>query len=50
MDLECGKYEVVHGGFDAKFANEDPDRVLPWTRCAISNRQVTFIRCTIPTG
>lgn len=29
MDLECGKYEVVHGGFDAKFANEDPDRVLP---------------------
>ncbi len=28
-DLEGGQYEAVHGGFDASFANEDPDRVLP---------------------
>lgn len=28
-DLESGQYEAVHGGFDASFANEDPDRVLP---------------------
>lgn len=28
-DLEKGQYEAVHGGFDASFANEDPDRVLP---------------------
>ena len=28
---ECGKYEVVHGGFDAKFANEDRPGVS-WTR------------------
>jgi glycine reductase len=27
--LESGQYEAVHGGFDASFANEDPDRVLP---------------------
>ena len=28
-DLETGQYEAIHGGFDASFANEDPDRVLP---------------------
>lgn len=29
FDLKKGEYEAVHGGFDASFANEDPDRVLP---------------------
>lgn len=28
-DLESGQCEAIHGGFDASFANEDPDRVLP---------------------
>lgn len=28
-DLKKGQYEAVHGGYDASFANEDPDRVLP---------------------
>jgi glycine reductase complex component B subunit gamma len=28
-DLKEGQYEGVHGGFDASFANKDPDRVLP---------------------
>jgi len=27
--LEKGQYEAIHGGFDASFANEDPNRVLP---------------------
>ncbi|MBP7892479.1 MAG: glycine/betaine/sarcosine/D-proline family reductase selenoprotein B [Firmicutes bacterium] len=27
--LETGQYEAIHGGFDASFANEDPNRVLP---------------------
>ncbi len=28
-DLEAGDYEVVHGGYDAAFAMQDPDRLLP---------------------
>jgi glycine reductase complex component B subunit gamma len=28
-DLKAGEYEVVHGGYDACFANEDPDRLVP---------------------
>lgn len=28
-DLKKGEYEAIHGGFDASFANDDPDRVLP---------------------
>ncbi len=28
-DLAEGEYEGVHGGFDAKWCNNDPDRVLP---------------------
>jgi glycine reductase len=28
-DLEAGDYEVVHGGYDAAFALQDPDRLLP---------------------
>lgn len=28
-DLKKGDYESVHGGFDASFCNDDPDRVLP---------------------
>jgi len=27
--LAKGQYEAIHGGFDASFANEDPNRVLP---------------------
>ena len=28
-NLEKGKYESAHGGYDRTYANEDPDRVLP---------------------
>jgi glycine reductase len=28
-DLQAGEYDVVHGGYDAAFAREDPNRVLP---------------------
>ena len=28
-DLICGDYEVAHGGYDAAFALEDPDRLVP---------------------
>lgn len=27
--LEKGRYEAIHGGFDASFANDDPNRVVP---------------------
>lgn len=27
--VQAGRVEVVHGGYDASFANEDPNRVLP---------------------
>lgn len=28
-DLEQGKYQTAHGGYDQTYANQDPDRVLP---------------------
>lgn len=28
-DLQAGDYDVAHGGYDAAFAREDPDRLLP---------------------
>ena len=28
-DLKEGDYEGVHGGFDAKWCNSDPDRIMP---------------------
>lgn len=28
-DLKAGDYDVAHGGYDAAFAREDPDRLLP---------------------
>ena len=28
-NLEKGKYQTAHGGYDQTYANEDPDRVLP---------------------
>jgi glycine reductase complex component B subunit gamma len=28
-DLKKGEYEVIHSGYDASFALEDPDRLLP---------------------
>ena len=27
--LASGRYESVHGGFDVKLANEDPNRLVP---------------------
>jgi glycine reductase len=29
QDLARGDYEVAHGGYDAAFALEDPDRLVP---------------------
>lgn len=29
VDLEKGKYQTAHGGYDQTYANADPDRVLP---------------------
>lgn len=29
LDLQEGKYETAHGGYDPVYANQDPDRVLP---------------------
>lgn len=29
QDLEKGKYQTAHGGYDQTYANQDPDRVLP---------------------
>jgi len=28
-DLSAGEYDVAHGGYDATFAREDPDRLVP---------------------
>jgi glycine reductase len=28
-DLAAGRWEVAHGGYDAAFAREDPDRLIP---------------------
>lgn len=29
INLEQGKYQTAHGGYDQTYANQDPDRVLP---------------------
>jgi glycine reductase len=28
-ELRAGEFEGIHGGFDARFANEDPNRIVP---------------------
>jgi glycine reductase len=40
--LQAGKYESAHGGYDARFANADPNRMVPVDALRLLEKDGTF--------